>query len=408
MYLINRRVLRGTCAALLLALGAGLTATAAHADFGVRSFETPVTNAAGGESQAGGHPESAAAHFQLTERVDPDTGGSFPDGAFKDVVVDIPPGLVGNPRAVSTCSRLDLAAAACSPSSQVGVVQLDAAAESGPGTASSTTYGLYNVVPEKGAVATFAFVVTGAPVYIKAVVPNKPDHAVQTVVRNASQALRTAGVNVVLWGVPADPIHTPQRGAAYFCFGTAVDCSEPGFPTSYQGGEPSGLPPTPFLTHPTACGGGSLTTHIAMTSWEAPTTWKLASATSAAPVNCDAVPFDPSISARPTTTAPDAPTGLTVQLAFPQEGLLSQAGVATGHLKDAVVTLPEGLTINPASADGLEACSDEQLHLLTDDPVTCPAGAKIGTVTATTPLLGEPVQGSVYLRPQASDDPGLR
>ncbi len=63
------------------------------------------------------------------------------------------------------------------------------------------------------------------------------------------------------------------------------------------------------------------------------------------------------------------------------------------------------MTINPASADGLAACSDAQLRLRSDGPASCPEASKIGTVTATTPVLAEPIEGSVYLRPQASDNP---
>ncbi len=34
---------------------------------------------------------------------------------------------------------------------------------------------------------------------------------------------------------------------------------------------------------------------------------------------------------------------------------------ATSPLKDATVTLPEGLTVNPATANGLDACTPAQI-----------------------------------------------
>jgi hypothetical protein len=63
------------------------------------------------------------------------------------------------------------------------------------------------------------------------------------------------------------------------------------------------------------------------------------------------------------------------------------------------------MSINPGSADGLDACTDAQLGLKTDRPIECPDSAKIGTVTAESPVLKDPLVGSVYLRSQNSGDP---
>ncbi|MES1193567.1 MAG: hypothetical protein ABUM26_04530, partial [Solirubrobacterales bacterium] len=80
-------------------------------------------------------------------------------------------------------------------------------------------------------------------------------------------------------------------------------------------------------------------------------------------------------------------------------------GLASAQLRNVKVTLPEGMTINPGSADGLGACSDAQLGLTNADEPSCPNSAKIGTVTAQTPLLSEELSGGVYIRSQASGDP---
>ncbi len=202
------------------------------------------------------------------------------------------------------------------------------------------------------------------------------------------------------------PSHDLYRGTGYYC-PFAFDsefCTNPDYVPFWFGGNKANLEPAAFLTNPTACG-GPLTTTFNINSWLTPEVWETASSSSPAPVNCDAVPFDPALVARPTTAAADAPSGLDVELSFPQDGLSSSVGVATGHLRDAVVTLPEGMTINPGSAEGLQVCTDEQLRLKSDGPASCLEGSKLGTVTATTPVLEEPIEGSVYLRPQASDDP---
>ncbi len=58
------------------------------------------------------------------------------------------------------------------------------------------------------------------------------------------------------------------------------------------------------------------------------------------------MPFDPSASVTPSTTEPDAPAGVTFALTPPQDD--GPDGLATAHPKRVAVTLPEGMTINPA------------------------------------------------------------
>jgi hypothetical protein len=80
---------------------------------------------------------------------------------------------------------------------------------------------------------------------------------------------------------------------------------------------------------------------------------------------------------------------------------------ATAHLKDTTVTLPEGMAVNPSSANGLGACSTVQAGLRTPigskpihfsgEEADCPDESKIGSVEVVTPLLDHPVEGSVYL-----------
>ena len=86
----------------------------------------------------------------------------------------------------------------------------------------------------------------------------------------------------------------------------------------------------------------------------------------------------------------------------------------TSTLKNLLMTLPEGLTVSPSAAHGLETCSNEQFwppeqsgagpaeHREPTVPAECPRASQIGTVEVFTPLLsgaptltGLPSKGSV-------------
>ena len=78
--------------------------------------------------------------------------------------------------------------------------------------------------------------------------------------------------------------------------------------------------------------------------------------------------------------------------------------IDTADIADAHVTLPEGLTLNPAAAHGLAACTEEQAGLgevqpgvRPSTPVSCPAAAKVATVTIETDLPPGSLAGNVYL-----------
>ena len=77
------------------------------------------------------------------------------------------------------------------------------------------------------------------------------------------------------------------------------------------------------------------------------------------------------------------------------------AANATPELKDATVTLPEGMTVDPSAANGLQACSDAQFGLGSTvepvEPAACPLASQIGTVKVVTPLLEKPLEGQVFL-----------
>ena len=156
-------------------------------------------------------------------------------------------------------------------------------------------------------------------------------------------------VEVIFWGVPADPAHNPLRygplagGAFYY---------PPAAPTS---------PRKAFVSTPTSCPGTPDTQTGRIDGWKSVGIFDVQSITADpkgvpfTTTGCDLLPFETEIEARPTTNLADAPSGLDVKLTVPQN--MEPDDYAAAHLKSASVTLPAGMTVNPSSANGLGACS---------------------------------------------------
>ena len=77
---------------------------------------------------------------------------------------------------------------------------------------------------------------------------------------------------------------------------------------------------------------------------------------------CNRLPFAAAVSVAPDGTAGSTPTGLTVGVHVPQEEAEPE-GLAQATVKDTTVTLPAGVALNPAGADGLRSCSLSQIAL---------------------------------------------
>jgi hypothetical protein len=134
-------------------------------------------------------------------------------------------------------------------------------------------------------------------------------------------------------------------------------------------------------------------------SWEEPTHWTTASTEIAPIVGCERVPFRPTIEVQPTTRSAESPSGLDVSLDVPQTWEKPET-LSTANLKDTVLTLPVGYTVNPSAGSGLGACTPAQLEIETYSSLSgegCPAESKIGAVEVETPVLTEKLSGSIYI-----------
>jgi hypothetical protein len=382
-----------------------LFSQSARADFGLSAVGGTVVEHADRDgygnavvTQAGAHPDITT-RFEFNRHTGPD-GLVVPDGNLRTAVVSLPPGLVANPTVAPTCpgelmegTAEQQNTGACPAESQVGIAYVETRDSDGVGH----WLPLFNISPPRGVAARLSFMLSGVVTNIDARVRSAPEVGVDATASYASQSLPLYASRVTLWGVPADPIHDDMRGGAC-ADGIAADCRA------------STSPLRAFVTLPTSCPAQPHLTRIKVASWQNPDVFRSYSFDhdfDGMPMKtdgCGKLGFEPAASVALTTTAPDAPTGLDVEITSPQN-LDNPSGLANAQLKDVKVTLPEGMTINPGSADGLQACSDAQLGLDDDAPVSCPDGAKIGTVTATSPLLTEELSGDVFIRSQASDDP---
>jgi hypothetical protein len=363
---------------LLVAALAALLALAApaRADFGIKSFSATVST-----HQAGAHPDATTSFTLNSHQIEPFPGNvqAVPDDNAKTFVVGLPPGLSGNPQAVPRCTAGAMASNNCSPDAQVGLATLVLATQ---GDGFPFTTAVYNLVPEDGHTAEFGFVVIIAGVHIVATVRDDGDYGLTTTISNVSALIPVLGSSLTFWGVPADPSHDNQRGQ---CAGsTDPNCSVP-----------SGAARKPFMTNPTFCGiPGSAT--ITADSWQHP--GQFVPTMSSAPeslTGCDALTFNPTIDVTPDSSQADAPSGLTVDLKIPQNDQAS--GLATPTLQKAVVALPPGVSISPAAADGLAACSRAQVGIGTKSAPSCPEASIVGDVSITSPLLSDPLTGPIYV-----------
>jgi hypothetical protein len=379
--------------------------------FGIDAFDGMASDAAGNPfTQAGGHPDEISTTIdfnRITNRL-PIAGDLWPAEPLKDLTVDLPAGFVGDPSATDTCTGTELAHAdglqvkpLCPATSQIGQALIGANTqaaipfEQGP-------VPIFNMVSPPNVPARFGFNYAGTVVILDAKVRSGGDYGISVLSRNTPEALPLVGTRLTFWGVPASPAHDTERAC-------------PGFEAPQFSGAvcSSGAPLRAFLRNPTSCTapGVGLVTTLQMDSWIHPMDVKTASFVThslpgypSAPsewgppigtTGCERVPFDPSFDGQPESARSNSPSGFAFDLSLPQTD--DPATIAEADLKTAVVTLPEGVRVNPSSADGLQGCSQDQFAPKNGSEPVCPDASKLGSVVVDSPLLRTPLTGSVYL-----------
>lgn len=375
--------------------------------------------------QAGAHPYELVTTITMSHTTE-FTGESEVVGSTavntKDIKVDLPPGVIGNPTSLPKCNRYLVHLAECPSNTLVGIIEVWVDYPLGRGSQvwplpeedetegqDGRRYltGIYNVEPAGPHPAEFAGFIEGqAPAWIPFEVRTGSDYGITA---NSIDLTDTGGgisrVRTRVWGVPTDPAHEGERNNE--CPETVRLKGETGCPDTE--------PEVPLLTNPTSCA-GPLSVTASADSWQEQ--GKYVSKTIALPAfnGCGKLPFEPSFEAQPTSNLADSPAGLHVDLHVPQdlnaEGHEDPHGLATADVRDTKVVLPAGMAVDPSSADGLAACSEAQIGYLpqqsaeagrpqfTPDPPHCPDASKLGSVEVDSPLVDHPLPGAVYLASQ--------
>jgi hypothetical protein len=374
--------------------------------FGVEGYElSPEEEGGASDTQAGSHMFQLTTTFTLDQTAD-----ANPVQLGKDLHFKLPPGLVGNPTPLPQCTLAQFNTIGvsvgglnlCPAQTAIGAALITINLPGGqPGVNMPTftfTVPVFNLQPSVGEPARFAFELFRAPVFLDTAVRTGGDYGVTVNVSNITQTAAFLKSEVTLWGVPGDPRHDGQRG-----WGCLHDARSKVFPEPCNAS--AALHPPPFLTLPTSCSGAPLQTSVEANSWLQPGSSVSSLATQPMPIldGCNRLPFAPTIGVTPDGQAGSTPTGLTVGVHVPQDLNLNAAGLSEANVKDTTVTLPAGVALNPAAADGLESCSEAQVALSTDAPVSCPESSKVGTVEIKSPSLPEPLLGAVYLAAQSQN-----
>jgi hypothetical protein len=371
---------------------------------GVRTFVAGDYGADGNpDSAAAAHPFAAITSFFLNTVRSP-LGGIIPAGDPKDIDVALPPGFLGNPLATPRCPASASVVGGSLDCERNAIVGTAAALVGGDRAASTTTvYPVFNMEPPTGAPAQFRFLAGAGTVTVNldGALRSDGDYGITVESPNTPQLSPVKGAFFTFWGDPGAPVHDAQR------------CRQ--IPGQGECG-PSTAGEFAFLTNPSDCAEEAAAPPVVLL---AANSWQVATfderSTSLSPVSgCDGLAgkFSPAFAFQPSAEEAAAPIGATARLSIPQEGLLEPEVSAAPELEKAVVTLPLGVDLNPAAANGMEACSEAEIGLLSTvgaapNPIrfdkrepSCPEASKLGTVEVKSPLIGERLDGTIYLAAQ--------
>jgi hypothetical protein len=288
-----------------------------------------------------------------------------PGDDVRSIVLHLPKGFVGNPQAPALCTQSQFAADACPAPSQVGTTTV---------TATVTPNGLLPQVTQTQAVSGRVYNLqprAGEPARLGVLLPSSAALGglvtTQPVRLQSVVSVRTSG-DYGLDSTLADLPRTIDTNVGTLA--SHIDRIQ----LQLTGHVPGGA--QPFLTNPTTC--VPATTTVDATSYGGGATRRSSSFT---PTGCDRLVYDPRISATLDGAGPRQ---------HPQLTTVVSQGADEATSSKVVVTLPLG--VGPDLSALNTTCPSADF-----DAGTCADATKVGSATAQTPLLADPLTGPVYL-----------
>ena len=328
--------------AVLLALA---LPAAASASVSISSFKvTPST------TQAGAHPN-------LT--IDTAFGLAPASDDVKSVGVVLPQGLVGDPNAADRCGAAAFAADTCPASSKVGTTTASVTATVLLLEIPQTVNGdVYNLVPKGDEPARLGVV-------LRPSLPGAAKVFLQSAVTTGPQT--NYGLLTLFDGLPRDSngIETRVNSMQLVLLGKAAKGS--------------------FIQNPTSCREAKSTATV--TSYDQPNAPRSASS-SFTPTGCDREPFAPHVSGSV------GGAGQTKRGVSPTLVNVISTNVGDANPSRVSVALPPSITANVSQLG--RACSPEIYNAR-----GCPPEARVGSASATSPLLPRPLTGPVIFTSNA-------
>jgi hypothetical protein len=369
---------------------------------GSEGFEAAVYDGTGVlATRAGSHPVA----MTFSANFEADGGGPSTEEDLRRLSLEMPPGLIENPTATRQlyCSDKEfetprsspweesLSGESCRDKAQVGIVTVRSS--SGGGT--ERTFGLFNLVPERGEPAELGASPYGKPiVFVPSIRQADGEYGITLKTKDVPEELHVTGLTVTIWGVPWSVINNDQRG----------DClneAEPDFGRAKCSVGPSGgveTAPLAYLTLPTSC-------EVPMNFTAGAESWQAGEATQgtsgkATLSSCDKLEFAPGIAARLSDPRASSPSGYFFHIQVDTSGVMDPDLRAPTPVRRAAVTLPEGVTINPSVGSGLGVCTPKQYEAETPTSpfgAGCPPESKIGDFRVKTPIVSGAFEGAIFL-----------
>jgi hypothetical protein len=311
-------------------------------------------------TQAGAHPDATVSVAR----------GGTEDEDLRDMIITLPPGLIGNPEAVAQkCTQAQFTADTCPASSEVGTTTANANGAGLPVPLPAVSGTVYVLEPEPTDAGTLGIVLR-PPGFDKLFVVN---HIQTQKLANGDYALRNEVLNmprqITLLGLPIADITL-----------TSLVLNLNARTTDGKA----------FLTNPTSCqpADSSLEAHSYLDQ-------VATGDDSYTPTGCDQVPFTPSLDYKMSKTDRNARTAPDVTINFPS----NEEPLHQSHVKDVHLHFPPGVTLDILAAFGVPQCQIAQL-----EADACPPNSDIGDIGVAVPVLPPDFTGDVYRVPPGPGD----